>query len=147
MASKNLDSMLRSATNAYVTVSEKATETRTKVTQEDLALPLRLLKYRDRDLPKCGLSKKVLPEDASEMDTLGNNGIKLEKRNNYSLLSVLCHELQASLKLTSNTLKYLVDERIWLASLDLLISLIKSIPSIFTSPIIVALVLSIPVRF
>ena len=73
--------------NASVIASEKDMERQTKVTQEELALPSWLLKYCDRDLPKCGTFKEALLAAASDMDTLRNNGTKLYQRNVNILLS------------------------------------------------------------
>ena len=55
--------------------------------EEKLALPFRLLKYCDGDLPKCGPSKEALPADASDMDTLRNNDTQIDQRSIDSLLS------------------------------------------------------------
>ena len=64
-----------------------------KVMQKELVLPFWLLEYFDGDLPKCGLFEEVLPEDASEMDTLRNNGTNLYHRNIYSILSYYLNAL------------------------------------------------------
>ena len=92
-AREKLNSVWRSAINASVSASEKAMEGRTKVTQEELALPFRLLKYCDGDLPKCGPFEEALPAAASEMDTLRNNGTKLDHKNIDSLLSYCLNAL------------------------------------------------------
>ena len=68
-------------------------EGQTKVTQEEFALPFRLLKYCDGDLPKFGPSEEVLSAAASEMDTLRNNGTNIYQRNIYSLLSYYLNTL------------------------------------------------------
>ena len=57
------------------------------MTQEELALPFRLLKYCDGDLPKCGPFEEELPAAAYDMGTLSNNGTNLDQRNTDSLLS------------------------------------------------------------
>ena len=51
------------------------------MTQEELSLPFRLLKYCDGDLPKCGLFREALLSAASEMDTLRNNGTNIDHNN------------------------------------------------------------------
>ena len=61
--------------------------------QEELALTFRLLKYCDGDLPKCRPFEEALPAAASEMDTLRNNGTKLDQRNIDSLLSYCLNAL------------------------------------------------------
>ena len=68
-------------------------ERQTKVAQEELALPFWLLKYCDRDLPKCGTFEEALLEAASDMDTLRNNCTKLYQRNINILLSYLLNAL------------------------------------------------------
>ena len=55
--------------------------------QEELALTFRLLKYCDGDLPKCGPFEEALPASASDIDTLRNNGTKLDHSNTNILLS------------------------------------------------------------
>ena len=45
-----------------------------------------MLKYCDGDLPKCGMSKEAPPASASNMDTLRNNGTKIDQRNIDSLI-------------------------------------------------------------
>ena len=64
-----------------------------KVMQEELALTFRLLKYCDGDLPKCRPFEEALPATASEIDTLRNNGTKLDHSNINILLSYFLNAL------------------------------------------------------
>ena len=51
------------------------------------------MKYCDGDLPKYRPFKESLPEAVSEMDTLSNNGTKLDQRNIIILLSYLLNAI------------------------------------------------------
>ena len=79
--------MWKSTINASAIAFEKDMEGRTKVMQEELALPFWLLKYCDGDLHKYGPFEEALPAAASERDTLSNNGTKIYHRNIDSLVS------------------------------------------------------------
>ena len=68
-------------------------EGRKKFTQEELALPFQLLKCCNVNLPKCGPFEEALPEAASEMDTLRNNGTNIDQRTIGSLLSYCLNAL------------------------------------------------------
>ena len=82
-----MDSLCRSAINPSVIASDKVMEGQTKVMQEELALPFRLLKYCNVDLSKCKPFEEALSEAASDMDTLRSNYTKMDQRNIDSLLS------------------------------------------------------------
>ena len=51
------------------------------------------MEYCDEVLSKCGPFEEALPAAASEMDTLRNNGTKLDQRNIDSLLSYCLNAL------------------------------------------------------
>ena len=92
-----MDLVWISEINPSVIASEKAMESQTNVTEEELALPFQLLKFFDGDLTKCRLFGEALPAAASDMDKLRNNGTKLDQRNIYSLL-FYCHNALSNYK-------------------------------------------------
>ena len=75
--------------------------------QEELVILFWLLKYCNGDLTKCVPFEEALPAAASEMDTLGNIGAKLDQRNIDSLLSHWLNALSnKKAKLLPNMIAY-----------------------------------------